>query len=54
VTRAETERYARLFRPAILEQGVLVSQNQFEANFVSYGHTEEDVEAALEAYEEAL
>jgi glutamate-1-semialdehyde 2,1-aminomutase len=36
------------------EQGVLVSQNQFEANFVSYGHTEADVEETLEAYKEAL
>ena len=54
VKRAETERYARLFRPAMLEQGVLVSQNQFEANFVSYAHTEEDVEGTLEAYKHAL
>jgi glutamate-1-semialdehyde 2,1-aminomutase len=36
------------------EQGVLVSQNQFESNFVSYGHTETDVEETLEAYKEAL
>ncbi len=54
VSRAETDRYARLFRPAMREQGVLVSQNQFEANFVSYGHTEADVEETLEAYKEAL
>ena len=51
---AETERYARLFRPAMIEEGVLVSQNQFEANFVSYGHTESDVEETLEAYKHAL
>jgi len=54
VRRAETDRYARLFRPAMREQGVLVSQNQFEANFVSYGHTEADVEETLEAYKHAL
>jgi glutamate-1-semialdehyde 2,1-aminomutase len=36
------------------ERGVLVSQNQFEANFVSDGHTEDDVEETLEAYKEAL
>jgi glutamate-1-semialdehyde 2,1-aminomutase len=54
IRHAETERYARLFRPAMREQGVLVSQNQFEANFVSYGHTEEDVEETLEAYKHAL
>ncbi|QLD85391.1 glutamate-1-semialdehyde 2,1-aminomutase [Natronomonas halophila] len=54
VKGAETERYARLFRPQMLEEGVLVSQNQFESNFVSYGHTEEDVEETLEAYKSAL
>jgi glutamate-1-semialdehyde 2,1-aminomutase len=54
VTDAETDRYARLFRPKMLEEGVLVSQNQFESNFVSYGHTEEDVEKTLAAYKEAL
>ena len=54
IRRAETDRYARLFRPAMREQGVLVSQNQFEANFVSYGHTEADVEETLEAYKNAL
>ncbi|MFO7926266.1 glutamate-1-semialdehyde 2,1-aminomutase [Natronomonas sp.] len=54
VRRAETDRYARLFRPAMCEQGILVSQNQFEANFVSYGHTEADVAETLEAYKNAL
>ena len=54
VENAQTERYARLFRPAMVEAGVLVSQNQFEANFVSHGHTEADVETTLEAYKEAL
>ena len=50
----ETDRYARLFRPAMREEGVLVSQNQFEANFVSYAHTEEDVEQTLSAYRDCL
>jgi glutamate-1-semialdehyde 2,1-aminomutase len=54
VEAAGTERYARLFRPAMLDEGVLVSQNQFEANFVSHGHTEADVQETLEAYREAL
>ena len=50
----ETDRYARLFRPAMRDEGVLVSQNQFEANFVSYAHTEEDVERTLDAYRDCL
>ncbi len=54
VKHSETERYSRLFRPQILEEGVLVSQNQFEANFISYPHTHEDVEETLEAYKTAL
>ena len=54
VASAETERYARLFRPAMREQGILLSQNQFESNFVSYSHTEADVEETLEAYKETL
>ncbi|WP_153952466.1 glutamate-1-semialdehyde 2,1-aminomutase [Halosegnis longus] len=52
--RMETDRYARLFRPAMRDAGVLVSQNQFEANFVSYAHTEEDVEETLDAYRDCL
>ncbi len=54
VTRAETDRYARLFRPEMRERGILLSQNQFESNFVSYGHTDEDVEETLEAYKDGL
>jgi glutamate-1-semialdehyde 2,1-aminomutase len=54
VARAETDRWRRLFWPRMKEQGVFLSQNQFEAQFVSYGHTEEDVEQTLEAYNEAL
>jgi glutamate-1-semialdehyde 2,1-aminomutase len=50
----ETDRYARLFRPAMREAGVLVSQNQYESNFVSYAHTEEDVERTLAAYRDCL
>jgi glutamate-1-semialdehyde 2,1-aminomutase len=52
--RAATDRYARVFRPRMLDEGVLVSQNQYECNFVSWGHTAEDVERTLESYEECL
>ena len=52
--RAATGRYARVFRPRMLDEGVLVSQNQYECNFVSWGHTAEDVERTLETYEECL
>jgi glutamate-1-semialdehyde 2,1-aminomutase len=51
---AATDRYARVFRPQMVDEGVLVSQNQYECNFVSRGHTEDDVERTLEAYKECL
>ena len=54
VDAAETERWERLFWPAMLEEGVFLTANQYESQFVSYAHTEEDVEATLEAYKEAL
>jgi glutamate-1-semialdehyde 2,1-aminomutase len=54
VRRADTERWERLFWPAMKEQGVFLTPNQFESQFVSAAHTAEDVEKALEAYKEAL
>ena len=54
VANAETDRWRRLFWGEMKEQGVFLSQNQFESQFVSYGHTEEDVEETIEAYEQAL
>jgi glutamate-1-semialdehyde 2,1-aminomutase len=51
---AATDRYARIFRPRMIDEGVLVSQNQYECNFVAWGHTEEDVDRTLEAYRECL
>jgi glutamate-1-semialdehyde 2,1-aminomutase len=54
VSSGETDRWRRVFRPQMREQGVLLSQNQFEAQFLTYAHTEADVETTLEAYREAL
>jgi len=54
VGRAAVDRWNRVFRPQVLDDGVLLSQNQFESQFVSYAHTEEDVERTLEAYRNAL
>ena len=54
VARAETDRWERLFWPAMREEGVFLTANQFESQFVSYAHTEEDVEETLAAYEAAL
>ncbi len=54
VANADTERWERLFWHAMKEQGIFLSANQFEAQFVSYAHTEADIEETLEAYAEAL
>ncbi len=54
VKDAETERWRRVFWGQMAEQGIFLSQNQFECQFVSYAHTGEDVEETLEAYKEAL
>ncbi|MFB6072904.1 MAG: glutamate-1-semialdehyde 2,1-aminomutase [Halobacterium sp.] len=54
VADAAVERWNRVFRPQVRDDGVLLSQNQFESQFVSYAHTEEDVERTLEAYRDAL
>jgi glutamate-1-semialdehyde 2,1-aminomutase len=54
VSQAETERWERLFWPAMKEQGIFLTPNQFESQFVCAAHTEEDIERTLEAYKEAL
>jgi glutamate-1-semialdehyde 2,1-aminomutase len=54
VQQADTERWERLFWPAMKEEGVFLTPNQFESQFVSDAHTEADVEEALEAYKAVL
>jgi glutamate-1-semialdehyde 2,1-aminomutase len=54
VDAAETERWERLFWPAVRDEGVFLTANQYESQFLSYAHTEEDVEETLEAYKEVL
>ncbi|MFB6070540.1 MAG: glutamate-1-semialdehyde 2,1-aminomutase [Halanaeroarchaeum sp.] len=54
VDRTETDRWERLFWQGMLEEGVFLPANQFESQFVSAAHTEEDVEETLEAYKTVL
>jgi glutamate-1-semialdehyde 2,1-aminomutase len=54
VAAAETDRWERLFWPAMKDQGISLTPNQFESQFVSYAHTEADIDETLEAYREAL
>ncbi len=54
IKQAETERWERLFWPAMKEQGIFLTANQFESQFICNEHTEADIEEALEAYKTAL
>ncbi len=54
VDAAETERWERIFWQEMKEEGVFLTANQFESQFVSYAHTEEDIEETLEAYKTVL
>jgi glutamate-1-semialdehyde 2,1-aminomutase len=50
---ADTERYGRYFR-GMLEHGFLLAPSQFEATFVGLAHTDEEIDAAIEAAREVL
>jgi glutamate-1-semialdehyde 2,1-aminomutase len=54
VAAANTERWERIFYHEMRDRGVMLTTNQFEPQFISAAHTDEDVEETLAAYEEAL
>ena len=54
VAAAETNRWERVFWQEMKERGIFLTANQFEAQFVSYAHTEKDVQRTLDAYQDAL
>ena len=54
VANAETDRWERLFWPAMKDEGFFLTPNQFESQFVSYAHTEADIDRTIEAYERCL
>ena len=54
VDDAETDRWERVFWQEMKDEGVFLTANQFEAQFVSYAHTEEDIAETLDAYEAVL
>jgi len=51
--KSDTAKYAGYFK-ACLSQGFYLAPSQFEANFVSVAHTQEDLNRALEGFKEAL
>ena len=54
VEAAETDRWERVFYHRMREEGVLLTANQFESQFLTAAHTEEEIEATLEAYKAVL
>ncbi len=54
VDAANTARWERLFWHAMCEEGVLLTANQHESQFLSHAHTDEVIDATLEAYKHAL
>lgn len=54
VAEAETERWRRIFWPAMRDEGIWLTPNQFESQFISWAHDDADIDRALEAYESVL
>jgi glutamate-1-semialdehyde 2,1-aminomutase len=54
VAAAATDRWERIFYHRMREEGVVLTPNQFESQFLTAAHTEADVEETLEAYKAAL
>jgi glutamate-1-semialdehyde 2,1-aminomutase len=52
-SKSDTKAFARYFH-AMLERGVYLACSQYEANFVSAAHTNEDIQATLEAARQSL
>jgi len=53
VKKADTKQYARYFH-GMLDNGVYIAPSQFEAMFVSYSHTERDIDETLDIAERVL
>ncbi|MEZ3116516.1 glutamate-1-semialdehyde 2,1-aminomutase [Halobaculum sp. MBLA0147] len=54
VRDAATDRWERVFWQEMKDRDIFLTANQFESQFVSYSHTEADVDRTLEAYKEVL
>lgn len=52
-TKSDTKTFARYFH-AMLERGVYLACSQYEANFVSAAHSDDDIRVTLEAAEAAF
>ncbi|MDY6965117.1 MAG: glutamate-1-semialdehyde 2,1-aminomutase [Halobacteriota archaeon] len=51
--RSDLNSFMKMFR-SMLNEGVFLPPSQFETNFISFAHTDEDMEVTLAAYEKSL
>jgi len=51
--KADTKKYAQYFK-SMLEDGIYLPPSQFEAFFISYAHTAEDIDKIIQANKKAL
>ncbi|MEK6303373.1 MAG: glutamate-1-semialdehyde 2,1-aminomutase [Acidobacteriota bacterium] len=51
--KSDKERYARFFR-AMLEEGIYLAPSQFECAFVSFAHSDSDIDRTIEAAGSAM
>ncbi|MDI6885682.1 MAG: glutamate-1-semialdehyde 2,1-aminomutase [archaeon] len=49
----DKNKYMNLFH-AMLSSGIFLPPSQFETNFISFAHTDEDIERSIEAYKENI
>jgi glutamate-1-semialdehyde 2,1-aminomutase len=54
LTRKANLSYFRIMYNDLLKSGVFIPPSQFETCFVSYSHTEEDIDQTIESYSKAL
>ncbi|MFB6284903.1 MAG: glutamate-1-semialdehyde 2,1-aminomutase [Halobacteria archaeon] len=54
VNDCDTERWRRIFWDDVVDEGVFLPPSQYESQFISYSHTEDDIDETLEAYKAAL
>jgi glutamate-1-semialdehyde 2,1-aminomutase len=54
LTRKANLSYFRILYNDLLKSGVFIPPSQFETCFVSYSHTEEDIDQTIESYSKAL
>ncbi len=52
-SRSDTERFGRFFR-GMLAAGIYLAPAQFEAGFVSFAHTADDIARTLDACKKVL